>query len=369
MKHESVLVAGGGIAGLAVARSLRNRGIRAVVSERTMRATAPGLAINLAGNGVAAFAELGLKNELEKVGRPTHRREYRSASGELHFEIDEDEFWGPDAQPRCVRRSDLLALLDEPHPDNRVTSVVESVRPVDGGADVTFADGRVERHGFVVGADGVRSTVRNSLFPGRQSRSAVVSTAAFRMMAPNPGIGGYTMWSGADSAFLLIPVDGNEVYAFASATGGRHVAPDPEWLSHTFADYPDEVKHVVAYAGNHPESLYHSPIEEIRIDQWSHGRVALIGDAAHATAPVWAQGTALAIEDALTLAEILAGGDWDTAGARYQRRRQERVRHVQTVTDRFSMALALPPEIRERSMPVAGPRAYREAFGPLRDWI
>jgi 2-polyprenyl-6-methoxyphenol hydroxylase-like FAD-dependent oxidoreductase len=366
MKDDSVLVIGGGIAGLAVARALRSRGVRAVVSERTAHTTTPGLAINLPGNAVTAFAELGLKAELEKVGRRTHHREYRAASGKLLFEIDEDEFWGPDAAPRCVRRSDLLGLLDEPHDDNRRPSAVESVRLLEGGAEATFADGHAERHGFVVGADGVRSTVRNSLFPGQKSRSAVVSTAAFRIMAPNPGIAAYTAWSGDDSAFLLIPVDGDEVYAFASATGGGHVDADPEWLSRTFADYPDEVRAVLAHARQHRESLYHSPIEEIRIDEWSRGRVALIGDAAHATAPVWAQGAALAVEDALVLADVLADGDWGTAGARYQQRRRERVRHVQIMTDQFSRALALPREIRELNMPVAGPKAYREVFGPLR---
>jgi 2-polyprenyl-6-methoxyphenol hydroxylase-like FAD-dependent oxidoreductase len=241
------------------------------------------------------------------------------------------------------------------------------VRPIEGGAEATFADGHVERHGFVVGADGVRSTVRNSIFPRGKSGSAVVSTAAFRIMAPNPGIAGYTIWSGADSAFLLIPVDGDEVYAFASATGGGQVNADPEWLSRTFAGYPDKVKAVLAYARGHRESLYHSPIEEIRIDEWSHGRVALIGDAAHATAPVWAQGTALAVEDALALADVLADGDWDTAGVRYQQRRRERVRHVQSMTDQFSKALALPLDVRELNMPVAGPKAYHDMFGPLRD--
>jgi prepilin-type processing-associated H-X9-DG protein len=247
-------------------------------------------------------------------------------------------------------------MLDEPHADNQRPAVVKSVHPIEGGADVTFADGHVERHGFVIGADGVRSTVRSSLFPGQQSRPAIVSTAAFRIMAANPGDASYTIWSGAGSAFLLIPVDNDEVYAFASATGGRHVAADPEWLSQTFANYPDAVKAVVVY----------SPIEDLCINQWTRGRVALIGDAAHATAPVWAQGTALAAEDALTLADVLAGGDWDAAGVRYQERRRERVRHVQEVTDPFSQALALPQEIRDLRMPVAGPKAYHQAFGPLR---
>jgi 2-polyprenyl-6-methoxyphenol hydroxylase-like FAD-dependent oxidoreductase len=367
MKDDSVLVVGGGIAGLAIARALRSRGVRAMVSERTAHTTTSGLAINLPGNAVTAFAELGLKAELEKVGRPTHRREYRSASGKLLFEIDEDEFWGPDAAPRCVRRSDLLALLDEPHDDNRRPSAVESVRLLEGGAEATFADGHAERHGLVVGADGVRSTVRNSLFPGQKSRSAVVSTAAFRIMAPNPGIAAYTAWSGDDSAFLLIPVDGDEVYAFASATGGGHVDADPEWLSRTFAAYPDEVRAVLAYARQDRESLYHSPIEEIRIDEWTRGRVALIGDAAHATSPMWAQGGALAVEDAVVIADTLARGDWDTAGQRYERRRRKRVDHVQLATDQFSQAVSLPIEVRERTMPEAGPKAYRAAYGPLRE--
>jgi cation diffusion facilitator CzcD-associated flavoprotein CzcO len=106
MGESSVLVAGAGLAGLAVARALRSRGIRAVISERT-------------------------------------------------------------AQPT-----------------------------------------------------GVRSTVRESIFPGLESRSAVISTGSFRIMAPNPGIDCYTAWSGVDSTILLIPVDEDEVYVFASAAGG-----------------------------------------------------------------------------------------------------------------------------------------------------
>ena len=80
--------------------------------------------------------------------------------------------------------------------------------------------------------------------------------------------------------------------------------------------------------------LYHSPIGEVRLDRWAYDRCVLIGDAAHATAPVWAQGAALGMEDALTLAGVLADGDRAGAGARYESR--PRVAHVRTATDRFS---------------------------------
>jgi 2-polyprenyl-6-methoxyphenol hydroxylase-like FAD-dependent oxidoreductase len=366
MADKSVLVAGGGIAGLAVARALRQRGIRAVVSERMADVATGGLSIMLPGNGATAIARLGLRDEYEKLGRAVHRREYRSARGPLLFEVDEDEFWGPSAQPRAMRRSELLDLLDEKHEDNRRSSVIESVRLVDGGAEATFDDGHVEHHGFVVGADGVRSIVRSSIFAAQKSQSAVLSAAAFRFIAPDPGVDCYTAWTSQDGAFLLIPLDRGDVYVFASATGGGAVDASAEWLARTFGDFPDPVRAVVAYAQEHPESLYHSPIEEIRIDAWTSGRVALIGDAAHATAPVWAQGGALAIEDAVALAGALAEGDWDTAGARFEAERRGRVQHVQAATDQFSQAASLPIEVRERTLPEVGPKAYRAAYGPLR---
>jgi 2-polyprenyl-6-methoxyphenol hydroxylase-like FAD-dependent oxidoreductase len=366
MTDDSVLVAGGGIAGLAVARALRQRGIRTFVSERMTDAARGGLSIMLPGNAIMAFAELGLRNRLEKLGRAVHRREYRSASGRLLFEIDEDEFWGPLAQPRALRRSELLDLLDDKHEDNRRSSSVVSVRLVDGGAEATFDDGRVERHGFVIGADGVRSAVRQSVFGAHEARFAVLSAAAYRWIAPNPGVESYVGWTG-EGSFLLIPLDRDEVYVFASATGGADFDATPQWLERTFGSYPEPVRAVVAYAQTHPEALHHSPIEEIRIDEWTRGRVALIGDAAHATSPMWAQGGALAVEDAVVMADTLARGDWDTAGQRYERRRRKRVDHVQLATDQFSQAVSLPIEVRERTMPEAGPKAYRAAYGPLRE--
>lgn len=366
MSDDSVLVAGGGIAGLALARALRQRGVRAVLSERTTTGPSGGLAINLPGNAITAFARLGLRDELEKLGRPTHRREYRNANGKLLFAVDEDAFWGPDARPRCVRRADLFTVLDEVHEDNRRPEVVESVRLTDSGAEVTFGDGRTEEYGFVAGADGVHSKVRDSIFPAKQLRTAVLSAASWRFMAPNPGIGCWTVWSGADGTFLVIPLDDAEVYVYASASRGGPVEADPAWLERTFGRYPGPVKAILAGLRGTPESLYHSPVEEVRIEAWTRGRVALIGDAAHATAPVWAQGGALAVEDALSLADVLAEGDWDTAGERYQRQRRERVRHVQAATDRFSKAAGLPTWFRDLILPVVGPRAYREAYGPLR---
>ena len=140
------------------------------------------------------------------------------------------------------------------------------------------------------------------------------------------------------------------------------------WLSSTFGDYPEPVRHAVSSALADPSSLYHSPVEEVRIDSWHRGRVVLIGDAAHATAPVWAQGAALAAEDALVLADLLAErDDWERAGDEFERRRRPRVGHVQKMTDRLSRAAGLPRWLRDAILPVLGPRTYSKTYGPLRE--
>lgn len=166
----------------------------------------------------------------------------------------------------------------------------------------------------MVGADGVHSAVRQAVLGRRDPRPALLTTASWRFVTPSTAVRCRSMWLGPDAAFLIIPVDSDHVYGYASATRGGPVSSDPRWLASTFARYADPVAHIVASALAEPSSLYHSPMEEVRAERCSNARAVLIGDAADATAPIWPQGAALAVEDALVLAELLAvGGDWADA--------------------------------------------------------
>jgi 2-polyprenyl-6-methoxyphenol hydroxylase-like FAD-dependent oxidoreductase len=108
-------------------------------------------------------------------------------------------------------------------------------------------------------------------------------------------------------------------------------------------------------------------VEEVRCQRWGAGRLVLIGDAAHATGPVWAQGAAMTLEDCLVLADLLAArSDWSSVGAEFERLRRPRVGHVQAATDKMSRLAGLPDRLRDLVAPVLGPRAYREAYRPLR---
>lgn len=349
-------------------RALRWHGIPATAVEQRPALLDAGLAINIPGNGVRALAVLGVADGLRDIGVPVSRREYRTQRGRLLFSVAEDEFWGVAHQPRCVRRRDLLDLLERDLPPGSVRRgvAVSMVRATAGGVDVTLSDGSTGRYGFVVGADGVHSTVRTSLFGDARLEAALLSAASWRFMAPNPGVTCWTVWSGDSGTALLLPAGDGEVYGFASATRGGPIGSDPGWLSATFAGFPESVRTAIAAALVRPESMYHSPIEEVRIPRWHQGRAVLIGDAAHATAPVWAQGASLAVEDALVLAELLGSRDWETVGGEWERLRRGRVTHVQAATDQLSRAVAKPAWLRNLLLPAIGQRSYRSAYGLLR---
>jgi 2-polyprenyl-6-methoxyphenol hydroxylase-like FAD-dependent oxidoreductase len=364
-----VVIAGGGVAGLAVARALYLKGIPALVLESRATLRDAGLAVNLPGNAIRALDGLGLAGELGEKGTPVRRREYRNERGRLLFSVNETEFWGEGAQPRCVRRSDLVTVLARGLPDEAVrhgcpvVSVEQSAG--DGAAGPVVAglgDGSAEQAGLLVGADGVHSAVRGEVFGGHAPRAALVSDASWRFMTLNPGVDCWTVWAGSRGAlFLLIPVDQGEAYGWVAAPGRA-----PGDLPEAFRRFPKIVRETLETAWAQPVPPYHSPLEEVRMPTWSHDRVVLIGDAAHATAPVWAQGAALAIEDAQVLADLLATRqDWDRVGLEYEQRRRPRVEHVVAATDHLSRMAGMPALLRDALMPLAGPRSYRAAYQPL----
>jgi 2-polyprenyl-6-methoxyphenol hydroxylase-like FAD-dependent oxidoreductase len=377
MQHQGstsrrVLVVGGGIAGFAMMRALDQRGIPAVLVDRLNGPPDVGLGLNLPGNAVRALRDLGVGEELKERGVPVRRREYRNASNRLLFAIDEAGFWGADAGSICALRGDVLELLRSGVSASAVRwgTTVSAVSERGQQVEVGFPDTDAESYDFVVGADGVHSGVRTSVLGRGGRRTALLSAAGWRFMTTNPGVECWSSWTGPTETFFLIPVDRERVYGYASPTKGRSVDTDPQWLRSTFGDYPEHVRSAVSSVLAEPSSLYHSPIEEIRLDSWHKSRVVLIGDAAHATAPVWAQGAALAAEDASVLAELLATrDDWAMVGGEFERRRRPRVEHVWKMTDRLSRTAGLPGWLRDAILPVVGPRTYRETFGPLREAV
>ena len=365
-----LLVVGGGIAGFGLARALQLRELPCTLVERLSAPPEAAMGLNLPGNAVRALAALGLADEVAGRGMPIRRREYRNQAGRLLFAVDEAAFWGDVGPSVCLRRGDLLEVLRGATAavTPRWNTPVVLAEPAGDGVRVELGAGpATETYDFVVGADGVHSAVRRAVLPGHNPRPSLMTAASWRFIVPNPGVDCWTVWSGDRGTFLLIPVDREQVYGYASATRGGAAGDDPGWLETTFAGFPAPVATTVAALLDDRGRLYHAPVEEVRCERWSRGRLALIGDAAHATAPVWAQGAALALEDAIVLADLLAArADWTGVGAEFERLRRPRVAHVQAATDRMSRLAAMPGRLRDLLAPVLGPRTYHHTYGPLR---
>ena len=363
----SVLVVGGGIAGRAVARVLARHGLGCTVVERR-ESVGRGMGVNLPGNAVRALAELGVPEQALASGVPVRRREYRNGRGRLLFAVDDEHFWRDVGRPVCVRHGDLLDALALPAAATLEHAQAVAARPTPTGVEVELEGASSPQHfDFVIGADGVHSAMREAV-AADGLRPSSMTGSSWRFIADNPGVDCWTAWSGRDATFLLIPVEEGRVYGYAARTRGGDAGSDRSWLAQAAEGFPDPVGAAVAQALQGGE-LHHARVDEVRLEQWHSGRLVLIGDAAHATGPVWAQGVAMALEDALVLGELLArtpAEHWTGVGAAFERLRRPRVEHVQSATDKMSRLAALPGWLRDMSAPILGPKNYRAAYAPLR---
>ena len=246
------MIAGGGIAGLAAAAALQLRGIPFVVYERRPDPPDRGLGLNLPGNAVVALQALGLGEALERIGTPVRRREYRNQRGRLLFGVDEDAFWGTEARPRCVIRSDLHAALRSlVAPEAiRLGTDVRGVKIRDAGVEVELADGAVEDGGVLVVADGVRSAIRAKVVRDRPPQAALLSRASWRFITRNPGVDCWVAWTGARGTALLIPVGDDRVYGWVSVRDEE--VRDFAQVMTQFAEFPSVIGDTLAAAQAEP---------------------------------------------------------------------------------------------------------------------
>lgn len=361
----SVVVVGGGIAGRAVARVLARHGLGCTVVERR-EPTGRGMGVNLPGNAVRALGELGVSAAALSSGVPVRRREYRNGKGRLLFAVDDEHFWHEVALPVCLRHGDLLEALAFPDGATVERARAMTARPTPTGVEVELDGAPPRNFDFVIGADGVHSTLREAIAHDGLCPSSMTGSS-WRFVADNPGVECWTAWSGRDATFLLIPVEEGRVYGYAARTRGGHTGSDRTWLAQAAEGFPEPVGTAVAHALQGGD-LHHASVDEVRLEAWHTERLVLIGDAAHATGPVWAQGVAMALEDALVLGELLALTPverWTGVGPEFERLRRPRVEHVQSATDKMSRLAALPGWLRDVSAPILGPRTYRAAYAPL----
>ncbi|WP_191971337.1 FAD-dependent monooxygenase [Streptomyces luteolifulvus] len=365
--HLEVLVVGAGIAGLASAIALGREGMHVDVIERSPESRTAGAGLFLPGNSVRALTALGLGKHLSALGAPVPGQRLMDHRGRALADIDMADLWRGTAGCVGITRGDLHAALQDIVPvPVRHGVTVDSLKHSDDGVQVEFSDGGSARYDVVVGADGIRSSLRELVDPAAAAR--YLGQASWRFLTGDAAdIDRWTVWLGPGTAFLAYPVSGGRVCCYADVA-----APSPEdpttaaGLARLFSGYDQRVRDLLATPDAH--EAYFSPVEEVRCETWARGRVVLVGDAAHASSPNMAQGVAMAVEDAQVLAEVLAGGgDTEELLRRYVQRRLPRTRWVQRQTRRRDRTRSLPPAVRNLAFRHGAKALFERGYAPLRD--
>jgi salicylate hydroxylase len=349
---RAVTVIGAGIGGLATARALALRGAQVTVLEQADAITEVGAGLQISPNGFRVIDALGLGPALlaQSVrAEAVSLRDYRVGSEVLRLDLTR---LAGDQHYLFVHRADLIDILAEgaraAGADIRLGQTVTAIEA--GAPPRVVTDRGVLSPALLIGADGLRSTVRAALngksapFFTRQvawraivPNSAAIGPEAQVHMGPGRHLVSYPLRGGA--ALNLVAVQERSEWA---AEGWDH-ADDPANLRAAFRNFGGPLRDVLEEVTEvRLWGLFRHPVAPV----WQDGATAILGDAAHPTLPFLAQGANLALEDAWVLADALATGASVEQGlATYQQRRQERVRRVVEAASRnaWKYHLSFPP--------------------------
>ena len=343
-----VIVAGGGIGGLAAALALAQRGFRVKVLEQTAEIGEIGAGVQLAPNAFAAFDALG-------VGPQARGRAVYNDRLVMMDAIDEsvvaeiptgDAFRTRFGNPYAViHRADVhLSLLEGvralPGVELQTSTRVVGFEPADDGVVVFDAEGGTHRGLALVGCDGVKSAVRAQTVgdevrvSGHVVYRAVVDVEDF---PEDLRWNAAAVWVGPNCHLVHYPLRGGDQYNVVVTFHSRK----PETWSVSEGSQAEVLSYFEGIAAR-PRRLLHLPkswkrwatADRTPIAQWTHGRATLLGDAAHPLLQYLAQGACMALEDAVTLGRALAAcdDDLDAAFALYQRSRVARTARVVLMT-------------------------------------
>ena len=317
MVSRHAVVAGGGIGGLTAAVALRCRGWDVTVLERAPALEPVGAGLGLGPNALHALDAVGLGDEVRRFSAVQGHGGLRCPGGGWLVRTDLGGLAARFGDPQFVAlRADLVGLVAGRLPAGVLRTGV-TVTGVDAGdadrrARVATSAGDLDAD-LVVAADGIGSRIRAALFPDHQGpRYSGFTTWRFVAPAVPAGAGRAEpaeTW-GRGQVFGVLPLASGQVYCYASAPAPAGVWHDDEaaGLKQRFGRWHDPIPALIGATS--PDRVLHDDVYWLAepLPAYHRGRVAILGDAAHAMTPHLGQGACQAIEDAVVLASVVGPG-------------------------------------------------------------
>ena len=339
--RPKVVIVGGGIGGLFAANALIAHGLQVSVYEQAPALGEVGAGVFVTPNAVRQLERVGLGAAVERwgarVGTGSH---YLRHDGTPIAPVQVTDASGWNAV-FGMHRADFVNLLAAGLPDGVVHTGYRAVgfEQDEGSARVTFANGASTEAHVVVAADGIHSALQAHVVP--PSRPVFHGKISYRGLVSAERLPGWPMdrwlmWAGPSKHFLVFPVrHGTMVNYVGFVPTDEEMkeswsAPgDPQELRQAFDGWDPRIGDVLAQVDH---TFRWALYDREPLPTWSHGRLTLLGDAAHPMLPHLGQGANQSVEDGMALATLLAHTDAARAPAAlqaYERLRRERVAEIQ----------------------------------------
>ena len=362
---NNVLIVGAGIVGQSLAIGMARRGIKCEIVEIKESFDIVGAGILIQGTGMRAFDEIGIGDAVREIGWMERKRvTFRDVEKNIVAVVEASETEGPLPEGMSFMRQGLHEKLTElVTAEGIAIRMGATVKTIDNGEDkvaVTFTDGGSGEYDLVVGADGINSKIRAMEFGVEKPEYS--GFIAWRYIMPRPKKMDEMVWYwGRVTTIGAVPIAEDLIYLAGTSAAPKKPRWDADKLAELYRETFSEFNHLLPdllAQVTDPDKVVFTPMEQVHLPPpWHKGRVVVMGDAAHATCPFWAQGASMGLEDAALFLRFLSkGDDLQTVFSEWFERRYPRCMMVQKgsyETGKMSHSYdgdgpkILPPPVRE----------------------
>ena len=309
---KKVLIIGGGIGGLSTAIALQRKGIETEIWEKNEVYRVHGVGIIQASNQLRELAELGVYEECIEKGCIFPGWRFYNAKGDVLNEVPTPQADDFPANNGLSRKDLHQILLDNAVKLGAVIKMGQTFSKIDNREETVYVESTKGTSGefdLLIGADGVNSHVRHEIF-GDNYKPRYVGQGGWRYPMTKPeGLEWGGLVYGEKNKAVIVPMGPDTLYLTAVSPEDRDARMPKDQLHLLMRDRLKEFGGIVAELREQivdPNKVVYRPYEEIMVPSpWYVGRVLLVGDAVHSSPPQLGQGAALAIEDAIVLADLI----------------------------------------------------------------